>query len=444
MMDNTIRSRICTVQVLSSWKRFNWFLIAAVTLTFVNGLFISFMIFPAVTDAVGLENYGDGWAQTAENLVQGKGFVYNPDLASTFMTGHLKREPGYSLFLALILVAFGKLDPYMMLFQVLINSLTCFVLYFIVAKTFNPQVGLFSCFFYALYPFASWYVPRIAYETLLAFVVTLLVLSLVMLFERLSFGRALLVGILLGITVLCRSIFLLFPVALLPGLIARFGIKNTGVVRYWVIILLITLVVLCPWIIRNYVVSHEFVPTTTQGGIAYFIGNKIVEYYTLPANTAGSRPEREGDQMYTQIRNATSNENPNLSHAEIEALTDKKLIQIALADVIAYPLRFVGKLVKGAALVWFVGDTGIKSTALLVMQGPLVLLCGIGISCALKANKRVSPLLTILIYFILIQTAFSSYGRYSYPIVPVLIAFAAYALEMFRLKYLNGRVGLLA
>jgi len=72
---------------------------------------------------------------------------------------------------------------------------------------------LLACFFYAFYPFASWYVPRIAYESLLGLFATLLLLALVNLFQRLSFRRALMVGLLLGITVRCRSLSFLFPLA---------------------------------------------------------------------------------------------------------------------------------------------------------------------------------------------------------------------------------------
>jgi hypothetical protein len=65
-------------------------------------------------------------------------------------------------------------------------------------------------------------------------------------------------------------------------------------------------------------------------------------------------------------------------------------------------------------------------------------LCLLGIFFGLKAKKQVLPLLTILVYFILIQTAFVSLGRFSYPMVPVLIAFAAYAIEVLRSKYLHA------
>ncbi len=430
-----ISSSTLAIQELGLSKKVNWLLVAAVACTFANGLVISLWVFPAVSGPVGLENFGDGWAQIGENIVKGYGFVYDPTMASTFMTGHLKREPVYSLFLALILALFDKLDPYMFLFQALINSLTCFLLYFIVSKSFNRQTALLACFLYAFYPFTSWYVPRIAYETLLGFFVAALVLGLVNLFERLSYRRALFVGLLIGITVLCRGIYLLFPFALLLGLVARFRGRNKLVIGCWLTAVVAMLIVLSPWVVRNYSSSREFVPATTQGGISYFIGNKVVEYYSLHANTAGYRPEEEGDRLYNEIRDSVSSQNPSLSNAQVEVQADKRLVRMAIEDITAQPLTFIKKILKGVVLVWFVGDTGLKSTALLLMQAPVLFLGIIGIFYSLRTKKPVMPLMTVLLYSVLIQTALSPYGRYSYPMVPILIAFAAYFLDSFGRKY---------
>src|SRR5215475_5088605 len=120
-------SSTLAIENLSLGKKVNWLLLAAVALTLMNGVVISRVILPAVSGpAEVVTGYSDGWAEVAENLVQGNGFVFNPELATyaTYQTGHIKREPAYPLFLAFILAVFGKLDPYMMLFQILINSLT--------------------------------------------------------------------------------------------------------------------------------------------------------------------------------------------------------------------------------------------------------------------------------------------------------------------------------
>src|SRR3954466_266444 len=157
--------------------KIDWLVLAAVTLTLLNGLLISLWVFPRVAGPVGLATTPtDGWTEIAANIINGNGFVYDAERAASATTGHLTREPIYALFLASILALFGHFDPYVMLFQALLNALTCLVLYFIVVKVFNRKTALIACFLYALYPFAAWYVSRIAYETLLGLLVALLAL----------------------------------------------------------------------------------------------------------------------------------------------------------------------------------------------------------------------------------------------------------------------------
>src|SRR5438309_6032875 len=105
---NTTSSSTLAIQNLSLWNNINWLLSIAVVLTLLNGLFISIWIFPAVSGPVGLgTGPSDGWAEIAENILRGNGFVYEPGRPASATTGHLTREPIYALFLASILVSFG-------------------------------------------------------------------------------------------------------------------------------------------------------------------------------------------------------------------------------------------------------------------------------------------------------------------------------------------------
>jgi hypothetical protein len=125
-------------------------------------------------------------------------------------------------------------------------------------------------------------VPRIAYETLLGLLIDLLMLALTELFERPSFPRALAAGLVLGITVLCRGLYILFPLALLPALFVRMGLKQIrNGILYTIALVLMMSLTLSPWVVRNYTLSHEFVPATTQGGTNFFIGNEIIRHYSF-------------------------------------------------------------------------------------------------------------------------------------------------------------------
>jgi len=195
------------------------------------------------------------------------------------------------------------------------------------------------------------------------------------------------------------------------------------------------LTLLAPWTVRNYFISGEFVPITTHGAIAFFYGDKIIESYSLWSNTAGDYPNEESGRIYNNIRDSIRSRQPSLSPAQVEVRVDRELAHRAVIQVLSDPLRFINKVLFGVVFVWFLGDTGLKSTALLLLQGPLVLLALIGIFYAVRAKKQVLPLLILLMYFVLIQTAFLSLGRFSHPVVPLLIMFAAYALEVFCMRF---------
>jgi len=176
--------------------------------------------------------------------------------------------------------------------------------------------------------------------------------------------------------------------------------------------------------VRNYRLSHEFVPATTQGGTSFFIGNGIIRHYSLAANSAGLAPENEGDRLYNDIRDRIRRENPSLSDAQIEVEVDRRLTRMIPEYILGQPLKFVEKVLKGLIPVWFLGDNWIKSTGLFFMQIPLLLLCIVGIYYSQRDKRQVQHLLAFLIYFLIIQTSLSPYGRYSYPTILVLVGFA--------------------
>ena len=146
----------------------------------------------------------------------------------------------------------------------------------------------------------------------------------------------------------------------------------------WIIVVVAMLMVLSPWIVRNYVVSHEFVPVTALGGTGYFIGNKIIENYSVRANTLVKCLTNKLVKYTNEIRDAITSRNPSLSHPQVEAQVDRYLVRMAVNQIISHPLIFIEKILKGVVFVWFLRDTGLKSTALLLMQGPLLFLCVIG------------------------------------------------------------------
>src|ERR1700679_4391164 len=87
-------------------RRLNPLLIIAIVVACINGALL-FVVIPRITDRVALlygqDRFIDGYDQIATNLVRGNGYRFYPDTAKTMM-----REPGYPIFLAGLMLAFGS------------------------------------------------------------------------------------------------------------------------------------------------------------------------------------------------------------------------------------------------------------------------------------------------------------------------------------------------
>lgn len=400
-------------------------LVAVFVTNFLLGLVFSYWLFPSLLAPTRAESWGDGHWEIARNVLRGNGFVFDPKATSTSMTGSLKREPVYVLFLVAGMKLFGENVNWLGLSQSLVNSFTCVLVFFIAARVFSRKVGLLACIIYSVAPFAYWYLSRIAYETVSAFLVSLLTMAMVVMFEKPSYWKALSLGLLLGLTTLCRATFLWFPLLLLPVFVYRFRSKIAQALRHAIVVIVACLVVLTPWMIRNYIASNQIVPITTMGGISYFIGNATMENYSLWSNTPGHAADLKGARIWQETLKVVGVSNPGLPNAQLEALTDQQLRKEAVQDVLANPVRFAWKLLGGGFFIWYLSTTTLKSNLLLVVQLPLVALSLLGWYAAVKSKRDVMPLSLVILFQVFVYAAISPFGRYSYPFLPLIVCLAA-------------------
>ena len=80
-----------------------------------------------------------------------------------------------------------------------------------------------------------------------------------------------LMGVILGLMCYLRPIGLLLPVIFFLYYYKMFGFKFA--ILKSVLIIAVMLLVLSPWIYRNYIVFHKFIPVSTNGGFNFLMGN---------------------------------------------------------------------------------------------------------------------------------------------------------------------------
>ena len=189
----------------------------------------------------------------AESVKEGNGFTfdgYNPTA---------EYVPIYPAFLAGVLLLPGAGIRTIQLFQILIDSITCLLIYFLSLKLTNKSHALLGGFFMALYiPLASRSLFILS-ETLFTFFLVATVLILACGRSRIQYSA--LSGLVMGIVTLVRPNGLVIAFFMLIWFYFNYGFKRS--LRHALAFVFCFILILSPWIIRNAVIFHHFIPTST-------------------------------------------------------------------------------------------------------------------------------------------------------------------------------------
>jgi 4-amino-4-deoxy-L-arabinose transferase-like glycosyltransferase len=173
------------------------------------------------------------------------------------------RTPLYPLFVALWYAIAGPDLELVMWAQALVDVLTVAMLYRLARRVAGERVAWLAALLYALNP-SSW---RFCNELLTEILFGLLLTSATWLFTRyLLSGRsrdAWGSGVLLGLAILCKPNVQFLPLVLLLILVRGVRTRRRGWWQGVAIILLTTLALLAPWVIRNRIVFGEWFYTRT-------------------------------------------------------------------------------------------------------------------------------------------------------------------------------------
>ncbi|KKP85071.1 MAG: Phosphoesterase PA-phosphatase releated protein [Parcubacteria group bacterium GW2011_GWD2_35_7] len=152
-------------------EKISYKLIGILFLTFMVGFLYCFIILPNIQNNFNIELDGEQYNIIAQNIYQGKGFFFDkgqePIISDARYT--LGRPPLYPYFLVLIYLIFGQKIWIVQLIQIVISTVTGYVIYKIANKIFEERVALFSAIVYGIHPLFFWYPPRLYTETILIF-----------------------------------------------------------------------------------------------------------------------------------------------------------------------------------------------------------------------------------------------------------------------------------
>lgn len=393
-------------------------IIVILVLCLIVRLAFCYFIFPIAgvqfIESVDIDRY----LALAKNVLHGHGFVHELGSSPDFFRG-----PLYPLFLISIYFFFGENLYAIQFVHSLLGTLTCFVIYLIAKEVFDRKTAIISAVIFTFYPLLIWYTARIWTEALLTFLVSILVLCLIKFLKSPSKANAFLVGIILGVINLCKSILLLFPIFLFLVLLVLFWHRKKDVLIAICIIVMSMSLVIAPWTYINYRVSGHFIPVKLfeqiiGGDINIEKGVSVREFRLVSG--------LEANEAYNAIiQLEESNIGRRLNLAEQETAVRNYLLH----KYLSHPLFFLKKVAIQSVQFWYLGGDKLRSLLFAIMQFPLLIVGLFGMACALRRRFFIAPLLLIIVYFMVIYALSYSSARYSIPIMPYVGMFAAYAIR---------------
>jgi 4-amino-4-deoxy-L-arabinose transferase-like glycosyltransferase len=371
--------------------------------------------FPIVSDAGQYDSLG--W-----NLARGNGFV------DTIGKAELSKPPGYPFFLAAIYRVFGHSYNHVRFFQLLFSIFTLLLAFLIAKYIFGEGTALLSLLIASFYPPFLSYNGILYAETLFTFFILLFIYLFIHEIKQKKWQIPVILGVISGYAVLLREefIFILFGYLFLAIAHSRENLKKI------ILIILIAMLVIVPWTIRNYKVTGRFALVSSQSGIVLWLSSYKGEWL-----------EWHGEDPYYI----------GLIRGLNESQTNQLLFKEGVKNMIESPLQYIKFSFKRLGRFWIAGHSntfyGLKGSfknyfavkaygkvlikvSFLIFNTSLVALGAYGILQALRKlrHKTTELLFMALPVFVIMMVHFFLFSadRYQVPIMPLIIIFAAFGL----------------
>jgi 4-amino-4-deoxy-L-arabinose transferase-like glycosyltransferase len=402
---------------------------------FIIKAVLLFVVLPAVSKSVS-PTYSIGFADLydliGDNVARGVGYRVEAGTTDTMM-----REPGYPLFLAGVFKIGGYNIEAARFANLLLAVGIALMLMRLARKlTDDPAVPLVGTLLFLFYPAILVSEARGGIEIVFIFVVMLFMLALHQAVEKGERWRYLVAGASLGVVVLFRGSPMVFPAFLLGyflltanSLAERFrSMLNIG------ILVLGMLVVMTPWVYRNYLLSGRLVLTATVQGISAQEGQFTCERLSaahefkplqdeaaMARNAVAAQLGRPFIGFYYQYFYSPLDEMAFNDRLLSNVTTHYRNNPMLLPRCVAQNLFFN---------FWFLGKTWGATSLNAVVQLPLLGFALSGVYLLWKRGRlrKVALILGFSVCIVAVHVLVIAHARHSVPIVPFLSMLASISL----------------
>lgn len=353
------------------------------------------------------------------------------------------QAPLYPYILAVVYRVAGRSVDAIYLLQIALAIAGIWALYGAARRMADERAGLVAAGLAAVYGPFLFYDVQLLKES---FAVTVTCFLLWALAERRWLGA----GILLGIIALLRENALLLIPFLLPLAWNRER-RTAGLVRNGAVLVAGLALALAPVALRNGIVGGDFLPTTFQGGVNFWIGNNPDADGTYQPIVPGKQiPALERQEP---VRVAEQELGRRLTPAEVSSHWLGKSLSWAAGHPGAFlrlQLRKVGMFWSwyewpdAVDYYWVQGLSAVYRLPL-VEFGTISLLALAGLWMVRKRPGPFAPALLFALGWLASTVIFFLFSRYRLPVVPALLPLAAVPLvrlgEIWRVRGRGWRTG---
>lgn len=372
----------------------------------------------------------------AKNFMHGYGYSYNimdvretvfPPVASAHM------PPGLVFIFIALFKIFGETPASsfaFLLFNSLLASISCIVIFLISEKIYNLSTAVLSGLFAALAP--VYIFSAMNFNSIIIYQLLLGLIFLYFLkadFESENILNIILLSVSLGLILYFRSEMLLFMllIALILLLKKRY-LKSAAVV-------VISVLILMPWIYRNYDTFGRVIPTTTSFGLNFYIGHNPQTKGSQWLNGTNQFPAYWTDELGTKLKPLPMDNNLEINAGRIA--TDEALIFIK-----ENPGKEAVNSARKIFYLWIMDPNNPKSLhPLYFIPWFITLILFIaGFYFSLKdslINRRLLLLKVYLLMTTAVVIAFFTIARYQVQMSYIMIPTAMYGLVKLYEKYKN-------
>ncbi len=377
--------------------------------------------------------FPDGYDKIAVNLLQGNGYRFYPESTQTMV-----RTPLYPYILASVFYFFGRNLLAAQLLNLLFGVLTAYFIvqiskHCLLSAGEKPQAGrlLLPAVVFLLHPGVILTESRGGVESLLMLLITAFMFYLYKALKSWSLGAFAVAGFVFGLVLLTKSSPALFAIILVFYAFLLSKRQSIKLNRFCVNIgafFLVCSLIYSPWIIRNYWLTGQIVPTATIKGFVAHQGLYLNKNYfsDRQAYKLFREDAKWQNEMLDELELETHQRKyfKHFYSARDELEFDNYLFQDVVHRYKESPLFFAKAVGLNFIGFWFKGRTTNATIMNTIVTLPLLVLFALGLFEAHTRKIDTVPIMLFIGAFLLPHLLTLGLTRYHMPIIPLLLIVA--------------------